>query len=114
MRVSRRIITLILLMALLQLNAQNSIKSDTLKTENKFKIKQFIIPTALIAYGTISLNSDMLHKVDEEFKEDVQKNNKYRFDTYMLFVPAVSVYVLNPLSKNFHHEMFYYQVQNKE
>jgi hypothetical protein len=73
MKFLRKIYPAMFFMALLQLHAQNSVENDTIKIESKCNMKQFIIPAVLITYGTISLNSSNLHKVDAQIKEDVQK-----------------------------------------
>ncbi|GAO41053.1 hypothetical protein FPE01S_01_00650 [Flavihumibacter petaseus NBRC 106054] len=58
----------------------------------------FIAPGILIAYGVTSTKSDGLHQVNEKIKEEVWTENphsKTSIDNYLVFAPAVAVYVLN-------------------
>lgn len=91
----RNIICIVLLLLYLQINAQTKVEADTLKAKNKLNFKAFIIPSALIAYGAISLNSRELNKIDENIEARTISNNKTSVDDYLRYVPAVSVYVLN-------------------
>jgi membrane-associated phospholipid phosphatase len=96
--------SLILMTLLASLNntiAQENNLKDTLiaiKTENiKFKFKQLIIPTTLIAYGFIGIESDGLKDWNLGIREEVIENidKKITIDDFMQYAPAVSVYALN-------------------
>lgn len=82
-------------------NAQQLQQKDSLKntkTENlKFKYKQLIIPTVLIGYGVIGIESDGLKFVNSGIKEEVNENidEKFTIDDFTQYVPAASVYGLN-------------------
>lgn len=82
-------------------NAQEIIKKDSLdnlKKENlKFNYKQLIIPTALIAYGVIGIESDALKGVNLDIRNEVTENidKKITIDDFSQYAPAVSVYALN-------------------
>ncbi|WP_395077326.1 phosphatase PAP2 family protein [Flavobacterium sp.] len=93
-----------IIMALLPLNnllAQQLSPKDTIastKVENlKFHYKQLIIPSALIAYGVIGLESDDLKLFNAIIKEEVNENidSKITIDDFSQFAPAISVYALN-------------------
>lgn len=95
-----KVIVLLLLSHFLiaQNNATDTIvvKKDTLQNL-KFSYKQLIIPTALIAYGFIGLNSDQLKGYNSEIKEEVNEHidEKFTIDDIAQYAPAASVYVLN-------------------
>lgn len=79
--------------------------TDTITTnepkENnkKFKFKQLIIPTVLISYGVIGIESDGLKLFNTEIKEEVNENidEKITVDDFSQYLPAASVYGLNAL-----------------
>lgn len=93
----KKVTILIIVLFFIKSNAQDSIKKDSIKKEYNFKVKQLIIPAALITYGTLSLKSSFLTKIDEEIKEDIQRSRKKNTDDYLRYVPAISVYALNNL-----------------
>lgn len=78
-------------------------KTDTIinienKENNKyFKLKQLIIPTVLIGYGFVGIESDGLKFVNSGIKEEVNENidEKFTIDDFTQYVPAASVYGLN-------------------
>jgi len=79
-----------------QLQQKDSLKN--VKTENlKFKYKQLIIPTALMAYGIIGIENDGLKVVNLEIREEVTENidKKITIDDFSQYAPALSVYALN-------------------
>ena len=93
-----------IVMSLLSLNnliAQELNPKDTvtsIKVENlKFQYKQLIIPSALIAYGVIGLESDDLKLFNAIIKEEVNENidKKITIDDFSQYAPAISVYALN-------------------
>ena len=63
----------------------------------KFNYKQLIIPSILIGYGFIGLESDQLKgynlDIRNEIVEDIDK--KITIDDFLQYSPAFSVYVLN-------------------
>ena len=83
------------------LHAQEIVKKDSLsidKKENlKFKYKQLIIPTALIGYGVIGLESDDLKDFNLGIRNEVTDDidGKITIDDYSQYAPALSVYALN-------------------
>ena len=79
-----------------QLQLQDSLINTT--TVNlKFKYKQLIIPTALMAYGIIGIESDGLKFINSSIKEEVNENidKKITIDDFTQYTPALSVYALN-------------------
>lgn len=77
----------------------DSIKANSFDTskELKFSYKQLIIPSALIGYGLIALESDDLKSLNLEIREEVNEHidEKFTIDDISQYVPAVSVYALN-------------------
>lgn len=87
--------------------------TDTITTnepkENnkKFKFKQLIIPTVLIGYGVIGIESDGLKLFNTEIKEEVNENidEKITVDDFSQYAPALSVYGLNALGIKGKHNL---------
>ncbi|WP_395060219.1 phosphatase PAP2 family protein [Flavobacterium sp.] len=83
------------------INAQkNDIDSLKIQTPNqylKFNYKQLVIPTVLIGYGVLGIESDGLKFVNSGIKEEVNENidSKITIDDFTQYVPAASVYGLN-------------------
>jgi hypothetical protein len=83
------------------LTAQNSVK-DTIVIKDtvqnlKFNYKKLIIPSLLIGYGFIGLNSDQLKSFNSEIREEVNEHidEKLTIDDFAQYAPAASVYALN-------------------
>ncbi len=83
------------------MNAQEVFTDSVQKKDNthEFKFKQLIIPTVLIGYGVIGLESDGLKLFNTEIKEEVNENidEKITIDDFSQYLPAVSVYGLNAM-----------------
>ncbi|WP_298394793.1 phosphatase PAP2 family protein [Flavobacterium sp.] len=90
------------------LHAQNQIESvqekkidtDTIPkndSTHKFKFKQLIIPSVLIGYGVIGIESDQLKLFNTQIKEEVNEDidEKITIDDFAQYAPALSVYGLN-------------------
>lgn len=90
---------LFLLLSISTLNAQEIFTDSVQKKDNThdFKFKQLIIPTVLIGYGVIGIESDGLKLFNTEIKEEVNENidEKITIDDFSQYLPAVSVYGLN-------------------
>ncbi len=69
------------------------------ENNKKFKFKQLIIPTVLIGYGVIGIESDGLKFVNSGIKEEVNENidEKITIDDFSQYLPAASVYGLNAI-----------------
>ena len=79
-----------------ELNVKDTVA--TVKVDNfKFHYKELIIPTALIAYGVIGLESDDLKLFNAIIKEEVNEDidGKITIDDFSQFAPAITVYALN-------------------
>lgn len=76
--------------------AQQNLAKDSLKLqENTVRVKQFIIPAALVTSGFVLLYNP---KLNESIKNDIQRNNsnfKTSLDNYTQFVPGAAVFALN-------------------
>ena len=71
-----------------------TIKKDSLKT---FNYNSLIIPTALITYGVIGIESDQIKDFNFEIKEEINENidEKITIDDFSQYAPAAAVYALN-------------------
>lgn len=74
------------------------VKNDSITTK-KISYKELIIPTVLIGYGVIGIESDALKNINEEIKEEVIENidHKITIDDFTQYLPAVAVYGLNAM-----------------
>lgn len=93
-------ILLIFLLSILNANAQQAdsiAKIDTTANRLKFNYKQLIIPSVLIVYGVIGLESDQLLSFNSQIKEEVTEDidQKITIDDFSQYSPAASVYALN-------------------
>lgn len=101
MKLRINIITVFLIFLSYSLHAQEIVQKDSLsidKKENlKFKYKQLIIPTVLIGYGVIGLESDDLKDFNLGIRNEVTDDidGKITIDDYSQYAPALSVYALN-------------------
>jgi hypothetical protein len=73
-------------------------KTDSTSTK-KITYKELIIPSVLIGYGVIGIESDALKNINEEIKEEVIENidHKITIDDFTQYLPAASVYGLNAM-----------------
>jgi hypothetical protein len=78
-----------------------NVKNDTIKKKQNitFNYKSLIIPTTLIGYGIIGIESDGLKLFNSEIKEELNENIDGRFtiDDFSQYAPFLSVYGLNAL-----------------
>lgn len=93
-------ISFLFLFGLFSVNAQQNdsiTKIDSTSHQLKFNYKQLIIPSVLIGYGVIGLESDQLlsfnHQIKDEVTEDIDE--KITIDDFSQYAPAASVYALN-------------------
>ncbi len=74
-------------------------RSDALAIRQRsFSPNHIILPTAMVAYGFISLNNDVLRDIDKGTQEEVWQDHPHRqvkIDNYLQFSPAILVYALN-------------------
>lgn len=91
---------------LLFLLINNTLKAQTVQidslsktTHTTFKPKALLIPTVLIGYGIVGLESHTLKLVNAEISEEVQEHidDKFTLDDISQYTPFVSVYALNAL-----------------
>lgn len=85
------------------INAQkidtDSIKTPITNQHLKFNYKQVIVPSLLIAYGVIGIESDQLKLFNTQIKDEVNEDidGKITIDDFSQYAPALSVYGLNAL-----------------
>lgn len=86
----------ILLIGFLSYTYSQNIQNDSIQ-KNKFNYKAIIIPTVLIGYGVIGIESDQIKYFNSEIKEELQENidEKITIDDFSQYLPAASVYGLN-------------------
>lgn len=97
-------LNIVLLLFFSSASKAQEIKTDTIKTlqecnSHQFKFKQLIIPTVLIGYGVIGIESDGLKFINSGIKEEVNENidRKITIDDFSQYLPAASVYGLNAM-----------------
>ena len=75
----------------------DTLKKITVNNNQVFKLKKLIIPTVLIGYGVIGIESDGLKFINSGIKEEVNENidQKRTSDDFSQYTPAVAVYALN-------------------
>ena len=63
----------------------------------KFRYSSLIIPAALISYGVIGIESDLIKEGNLEIKEEVNENidRKITIDDFSQYAPTLAVYGLN-------------------
>jgi len=78
-----------------------NVKNDTIKKKQNitFNYKSLIIPTTLIGYGIIGIESDGLKLFNSEVKEEINEHidDKFTIDDFSQYAPFLSVYGLNAL-----------------
>lgn len=83
------------------INAQkidtDSIKTPMTNQQLSLNYKKVIIPSLLIAYGIVGIESDQLKLFNTQIKEEVNENidRKITMDDFTQYLPATSVYSLN-------------------
>ncbi|MBF4519266.1 phosphatase PAP2 family protein [Flavobacterium sp. ANB] len=93
-------ISLVFLFGLFSANAQQNdsiTKIDSTSNHLKFNYKKLIIPSILIGYGVIGLESDQLLSFNSQIKKEVTEDidEKITIDDFSQYAPAASVYALN-------------------
>lgn len=94
---------LLFLAGITVVNAQNIVSDSTAVKDTvhnlKFNYKQLIIPSVLIGYGFIGLESDQLKSFNTEIRDEVKEDidNKITIDDFSQYAPAASVYALNAM-----------------
>lgn len=89
---------------------EKQIVTDTIQKKDdthNFKFKQLIIPTVLIGYGVIGIESDQLKLFNTEIKEEINEDidEKITIDDFSQYLPAASVYGLNALGIKGKHNL---------
>lgn len=76
--------------------SKDSIPTDTIKNIH-FNYKQLIIPTLLVGYGVVGIESDQLKSFNTQIKDEITEDidQKVTIDDFSQWAPATSVYALN-------------------
>lgn len=97
---NKTILFLLLCFITIPVVSQNT-TTDTLSIEkkNRFKYESLIIPTALIGYGIIGLESRTIQDINSSTKDEFNEHidEKFTIDDISQYTPFVSVYALNAL-----------------
>ncbi|MCW4468889.1 phosphatase PAP2 family protein [Flavobacterium sp. MFBS3-15] len=83
-----------------QVTENDSIATDTLSPAPlKFHYKQLIIPSVLIGYGVIGIESDQLKSFNTQLRDEVKEDidEKTSIDDFSQWAPAASVFALDAL-----------------
>jgi membrane-associated phospholipid phosphatase len=79
-----------------QMDADTAFKEDMATNQPNFK--QWIVPSAMILYGFMTIHLDALTDLNENFKNAIwvqHPHSTVTVDNYLQFVPALAVYGLN-------------------
>ncbi|TDD95961.1 phosphatase PAP2 family protein [Flavobacterium cellulosilyticum] len=81
------------------IKTNDSLINIKLSNDFKFKPKQLIIPSVLIAYGFIGMESDWVKNINKEISEEVTENidRRLTIDDFSQYAPALSVYALGAI-----------------
>jgi membrane-associated phospholipid phosphatase len=84
------------------------VESNSIKTSQKNKIhfKEWVIPSALVIYGSLTIHIDAFTDLNEDTKEEIWNRVPHQtvsIDNYLQFVPAVAVYGLNVIGIHGEH-----------
>ena len=93
--------TVVLSLSLFTFYSFGQVASDTLSilTKPKFNYVSLIIPSALIGYGVIGLESHTLQNINSDAKNELAEHidEKFTIDDVSQYTPFLSVYALNAL-----------------
>ena len=96
-----RLIIFLLFLSINNVFSQEITKTDSIisiKQNNlKFDFKALIIPSALMAYGIIGIESDGLKGFNANIREEVTEDidDRFTIDDFSQYAPALAVYGLN-------------------
>ena len=98
---------LLLFSAIMNVHGQNnSLDSLQGKDNLKFKYESLIIPTVLIGYGVVGLESHTLKLLNSSTRNEIKEHidTKLTIDDFSQYSPFVSVYALNAFGMNGKHD----------
>jgi membrane-associated phospholipid phosphatase len=81
-----------------QIKVDSVYKEDVDFSTRHSGFKQWIVPSAMIAYGLLTVHLDALTDLNENFKNAIwvqHPHSTVSIDNYLQFVPAIAVYGLN-------------------
>jgi len=93
----KNLVLILFCLASLRLSAQNN--TDTTRAQSSgtgnIRATSFILPAALVAYGSLSFAVHPIHRLDYYINDQLGHGIKTTAATYTAFVPIVAVYGLN-------------------
>ncbi|WP_433835931.1 phosphatase PAP2 family protein [Flavobacterium anhuiense] len=103
-------ISLVCLFGFFSANAQQNdsiAKIDSTSNHLKFNYKQLIIPSVLIGYGVVGLESHQILNFNSQIRAEVTEDidEKITIDDFSQYAPAASVYALNAFGVEGKHNM---------
>lgn len=78
------------------------------KPLQSFPVRSFLLPAAMITYGTIAVHNPTLQDWNRDMKKLIWDNNPHQpfhLDNYLQFAPVVSVYALNAAGIHGAHDL---------
>ncbi|RKD92147.1 phosphatase PAP2 family protein [Mangrovibacterium diazotrophicum] len=95
--------------AFLRANSAQKDSTQTIETpaELKFKPQALIVPSVLIGFGVVGLESDWIKSINGEIKEEINENvdEGATIDNFTQYMPMVSVYALNAMGIKGKHNL---------
>ena len=78
---------------------KDSIQTIGASTELRFKPQALIVPSVLIGFGVVGLESDWIKSINGEIKEEINENidGHVTIDNFTQYMPMASVYALNAM-----------------
>ncbi len=74
---------------------RTSAQIDSVHVNQKFHYSQLILPSALISYGVVGLQSDELQKINRNVRDEIKGFITTDADDVLVAAPALAVYGLN-------------------
>jgi len=77
----------------------SALKSALMEMQlEKRRIRSLIVPSLMITYGIVALESEPLREIDYSTKEEIREDHPHfhtKVDNYLQYAPAFTVYALN-------------------
>ncbi len=90
------IATVVQISSIAQIEARKDSVVESIE-QSRFNYKSLIVPTVLIGYGAIGIESDFLKSFNDQIRSEVLEDidDKFTIDDFAQYAPAISVYALN-------------------
>lgn len=107
----KAVVLLLLFVCVQNLSAQQDKEIDSIMTDTvkplKFNYKQLIIPSILIGYGVVGIESDQLKSFNTQLRDEVKEDidEKTTIDDFSQWAPAASVFALDAFGVKAKHNL---------